>query len=391
MSRILYIDSIGGVAGDMLLAALLDAGADHAAVSAAFERLGVPGLELVVTRTERHGIGANHVGVRSAPEHQHRTWRDVRAVIDAAELPVRAHELAHDAFRRLAEAEGHIHGVPADEVHFHEVGAADSIADVCGVAVALASLDIDRVVSSSLPAARGFVNAAHGRLPLPAPATLELLRGAPVYGVEVEAELVTPTGAALVAAAADTFGSLPRMTLETIGYGAGTRDLAELPNLVRVVIGVAATEAPESEVSLIEANLDDLPAELIPDAAFACAQAGALDVWTTPVHMKKGRPGLVLSALVRPSDERGVAEAMLRSTSTLGVRVTSGHRYELEREWRTVEVDGERIRVKVGLLEGEVVNVAPEHDDCVAVASRSGRPVKAIWQAALAAAQEDAS
>jgi pyridinium-3,5-bisthiocarboxylic acid mononucleotide nickel chelatase len=387
MTRLLHIDAVAGVAGDMLLGALLHAGASQEAVRAGLRPLRV---DVVTTRTERHGIGATRVEVVAPHEHVHRTWADVRVLVDEAGLPDRAHARAHEAFRRLAEAEGAIHGVPADEVHFHEVGAIDALADVCGVALALEDLGIDEVSCSSLPAPHGFVRAAHGRLPLPAPATLELLKGAPVHGVDLDVELVTPTGAALVAALAPTFGPLPAMTLEATGYGAGSRDLHERPNVVRAIVGVAAGrgEGPAKRpATLLACNLDDLSPELVPDAALACTDAGALDVWVAPVQMKKGRPGMVLSAIARPDREAAVAEAMLRSTSTLGVRTTAVHRYELEREIRTVDVDGRAVAVKLGRLGGEVVNVAPEHDDVARAAQALGRPVKAVWGEAFAAAQ----
>jgi uncharacterized protein (TIGR00299 family) protein len=386
MSRLLYIDAIAGVAGDMLLGALLDAGASEAAVREGLGRLGV---DIVHTRTERHGIGAARIEVVAAREHAHRDWAAVRELIDTADLPTRAHARAHEAFRRLAEAEGHIHGVPADEVHFHEVGAIDAIADVCGVALALEDLGIDDVVCSPLPAPRGFVRAAHGRLPLPAPATLELLRGAPLYGVDLDVELVTPTGAALVAALASAYGPLPAMTLESTGYGAGSRDTDERPNVVRAIVGVSADSPARRPAVLLACNLDDLSPELVPDAAEACTDAGALDVWVAPVQMKKGRPGMVLSAIARPDREAAVAEAMLRSTSTLGVRTSALHRYELDREIRTVSVEGRPVAVKLGRLHGEIVNVAPEHDDVAAAARALGKPAKAVWGLAFNEAQRE--
>jgi pyridinium-3,5-bisthiocarboxylic acid mononucleotide nickel chelatase len=386
VSRLLYIDAIAGVAGDMLLGALIDAGASEAYVREGLRPLGV---DVVVARTERHGIGATRLEVVAAEEHVHRDWAAVRELVDAAELPRRAHARAHDAFRRLAEAEGAIHGVPPDEVHFHEVGAIDALADVCGVALALEDLGIDEVVCSPLPAPRGFVNAAHGRLPLPAPATLELLRGAPVHGVDLNVELVTPTGAALVAALTGSYGPLPPMRLQATGYGAGSRDLEDRPNVVRAIVGVTAEAPAKRSAVLLACNLDDLTPELVPDAAQACADAGALDVWVAPVQMKKGRPGMVLSAVARPDREAAVAEAMLRSTSTLGVRTTALQRYELDRETRTVSVEGRPIGVKLGRLHGEIVNVAPEHDDVAAVAAALGRPVKTVWGAAWAAAQRE--
>jgi uncharacterized protein (TIGR00299 family) protein len=388
MSRLLYLDCIGGVAGDMLLGALLDAGADAGAVRTGLSRLDVDGLALALGATQRHGIRAARATVRGAAVQHRRTWSSIRPQIDAARLPERARARAQETFRRLAHAEARIHGVDPEDVHFHEVGAVDAIGEVCGVALALEDLGIERVVCSPLPVARGLIDAAHGRLPLPAPATLALLEGAPLHGVGVEGELVTPTGAALVAALAEGYGPLPAMTLEAVGYGAGTRDPSAVPNVVRAIVGVAAPTAATHPVSLVEANLDDLVPELAPDAAAACFAAGALDVWTTPVQMKHGRPGFTLSALARPGDEEPVAEAILRETSSLGVRIARLQRWELERDWRTVDVDGDPVRVKVGRLDGRVVNLAPEHADCERAAHRTGAPVKVVWARALAAAQE---
>jgi uncharacterized protein (TIGR00299 family) protein len=387
VSRLLYVDCIAGVAGDMLLAALIDAGADLQRVRDGLGALALDGLAIEFAETERHGIRAGRVDVVGRAEHGHRSWSDVRTLIDAAQLPEPVRRRAQDAFRRLAAAEGRVHGIDPEQVRFHEVGALDAVADICGVALALEDLQVDRVVCSPVPAPRGFVEAAHGRLPLPAPATLELLRGAPIHGVAVDVELVTPTGAALVATLADDFGPLPAMRLETTGYGAGARDIDSMPNVVRVLVGEEIAAPETTVVSLIEANVDDLLPELVPDAAESCFTSGALDVWATPVQMKKGRPGIVLSALARPADERAVAEAILRGTSTLGVRIAQLRRWELDRDVRTVDVDGEEVRVKVGWLDGEVINVAPEHDDCAAVAARTGRTVKSIWAAAFAAVQ----
>jgi uncharacterized protein (TIGR00299 family) protein len=385
VTRVLYIDCVAGIAGDMLLGALIDAGADPQPIRAGLAGLDVAGLELRTDRVARHAIFATLARVHGALVQPRRDWRSIRVQIDAAALPQRARDRAQETFRRLAQAEARIHDVDPEHVHFHEVGAVDAIGEVCGVALALEDLRIDRIVCSPLPVGRGIIEAAHGRLPLPAPATLALLQGAPLYGVEVEGELVTPTGAALVAALADAYGPLPRITLQAVGYGAGTRDSAEVPNVVRAIVG-ARIGAASRPVSLIEANLDDLLPELAPDAAAACFAAGALDVWTVPAHMKHGRPGFVLSALARPGEEQAVASAMLRETSTLGVRIARLDRIELERESRTVDVAGEPVRVKVGRLDGQLVNLAPEHADCERAARISGAPVKTVWAQALAAA-----
>ena len=388
--RLLYIDCVAGVAGDMLLGALIDAGADLQRVRAGLDGLRVDGLRLELSRGERHGIDCARLEVIAPRERAPRRLPEVRDLIDAAGLPERARARAQETFRRLAEAEGAVHAVPAEEVHFHEVGAIDALADVCGVALALEDLGVERLACSPLPVPRGLVSSDHGALPLPAPATLELLRGAPLHGVDVTAELVTPTGAALVAALCEGYGPLPPMRLEAVGYGAGARELDERPNLVRVLVGEPlASDAAAAPVSLIETNLDDLSPELVPDAAGAAIAAGALDVWSTPAVMKKGRPGLVLSALARPEREGAVAEAILRGTTALGLRIAHLERIELERDLQTVRVDGEPVRVKVGRLDGELLNLAPEHDDCMRVAAGSGRSVKSVWAAALAAAERE--
>jgi uncharacterized protein (TIGR00299 family) protein len=394
MTRLAYVDAIGGLAGDMLLGALLDAGAGEQRVREGLHRLGIPGLELTTTVCARHGIAARRVQELASPaEATRRTWADIRAVLDAADLPARAHQRAHAVFAALAAAEGRVHGVPPETVHFHEVGALDAIGDVCGIALALEELEIDELACSSVPVAGGLTQAAHGRLPLPAPATVELLRGARLHGVDGDTELVTPTGAAVVGALASSFGPLPALDLEAIGYGAGARDTHERPNVVRVLIGqrVGAATGGRDEVVLIETNLDDLSPELVPDAAERCFAAGALDVWVVPVQMKKGRPGIVFSALARPADEEAVVRTILRETSALGVRVSPARRHELERSWRTVAVDGEPVRIKVGSLDGATINAAPEHDDCLAVARRTGRPLKDVYAAATMAASPEAA
>jgi len=389
VTRVAYLDAVGGLAGDMLLAALIDAGAPAEQVGEGLRAIPAAGLELRSETVIRHGIAALRVTVVAAsPEPQpHRTWSDVRELLDAAALPVRARARAHAAFAALARAEAAVHGIDPDEVHFHEVGALDAIGDVCGIALALEALGVDELACSPLPVPRGLISAAHGRLPLPAPATLELLRGAPLYGVELDVELVTPTGAAILAGLGASYGPLPAMRLDAIGYGAGARELPDRPNVVRVLSGLreATPGDARDEALVIETNLDDLSPELVPDAVQRCFEAGALDVWVTSAQMKKGRPGIVLSALARPADERAVAHAILRETTALGVRVHAVRRWELERRHVTVRVHGEAVRVKLGVLDGEPVNAAPEHDDCLAAAARTGRAVKDVWAGALAA------
>jgi len=386
VSRIAYLDCIGGIAGDMLLAALLDCGAPAERLAEVPALLGVD-ARVEVTRVSRHGIGALHVDVTAAATRTHTAYGELRERIERSALPARARARSLDAFARLAAVESRIHGVPPDEVVLHELGAVDTLVDVCGAMTMLDELGVERVVCSPLPFSRGLVDAAHGVLPVPAPAALALLVGAPLAGVDAEDELVTPTGAAVAATVAASWGLLPPLTLDAVGYGAGTRDLRDRPNVLRVLVGEASATAIEPDVVLLETNLDDLNPQLVPDAVERCQAAGALDVWVTPAQMKKGRPGVVLAALARPEREVSVAQAMLAETTTLGVRIAPMRRIELEREERTVTVAGVPVRIKVGRLDGRIVNVAPEHDDCVAVARATGRSVKSVWVGALAAAE----
>jgi uncharacterized protein (TIGR00299 family) protein len=389
VTRVAYLDCIGGVAGDMLLAALVDAGAPRERLAELPSALGLDGVRVEVTSTSRLGVSALHVRVveATAGDPAPRSVADLRGVIEGSGLSAGPKERALSTLGRVASAEAGVHGVDPQDVRLHELGSVDTLIDLCGTFVLLETLGVERVVCSPLPYARGLVEVAHGTLPSPTPAVLAILEGAALAGVETTAELVTPTGAAIVAEACDAWGPLPPMTLERVGYGAGSRDLADRPNVVRVVVGEAVAEA-RTDVVLLEAGLDDLLPELVPDAVERCFAAGAVDVWTTPVQMKKGRPGVVVSALARPEAEPAVARALLEHTSTLGVRVSALRRYELEREGRRVEVDGHAIGVKLGVLDGRVVNVAPEHDDCARVALATGRPVKHVWAAAMAAAQE---
>jgi uncharacterized protein (TIGR00299 family) protein len=386
VTRIAYLDSVGGLAGDMIVAALLDAGADRARLEALPAELGLGAVGIAVERVERQGTGALHVSFEAPDDTAYRDWRTIRTLLERSRLTPRVRERSLAVFSGLAAAEARVHGVTPDEVHFHELGAVDTLMDVCGAVSLLDALEIDELACSPLPIARGLVRAAHGILPLPSPATAELLRGAPLYGVETEGELVTPTGAALAAALVTAWGPLPPLVLERVGAGAGTRDLPQRPNIVRVFVG-ERTAAATGEVVLLETNLDDLTPELVPDAVERCFAAGALDVWTVPAQMKKGRPGFVLSALARPVQEQAVALALLEETTALGVRVSRLHRYELERDELAVELPGGSVRVKIGRLDGRVVNVAPEHDDCAALARATGRSVKSVWAAALAAAE----
>jgi hypothetical protein len=383
-----YLDCFAGVSGDMVLGALLDAGGSAEALRGGLAALEVEAFELEIAATARGGIGATKVTVRAAPGGIRRTWADLRGTLAAAALPERVRERALATFARLAEAEGRVHRMPAEQVHFHEVGAVDALVDVVGAALLLEDLAVQEVWASPVATGSGTVRGEHGVLPVPAPAVLELLRGVPLHAGGVRAELTTPTGAAILAASAERFAELPAMRVARIGYGAGTREHRELPNLLRVVLGERLEGGGgEGDGGLVlEANIDDMAPELAPWVVERLLGAGAADVWLTPVHMKKGRPGIMLSVLCGPGSDAAVREVLWRETSTLGVRGMPVRKWMLERRMVEVGLEGGKARVKLGLDRGRVVNVAPEFADCARLAEQTGQPLKEVMARAQAAA-----
>ncbi len=389
---LLYIDPCGGVAGDMLLGALLAAGAPEDALRDALASLPVKGYTLEVGTVRRCGLEARRVEVRpdDSVDHPHRHLSDVEAILAGATLPDRAADTARRVFRRLAEAEARVHGTTPEKVHFHEVGAVDAIVDIVGACSAVAMLGVERIECGPVPTGSGFVEAAHGRLPVPVPAVVELLTGVPTRASGEPGEQTTPTGAALVVTLARAFGPVPSMTIEAVGYGAGAREGTRGPNVTRVLVGrAAAADAAESDTAiLLEANLDDQPGEELAAAAEACFEAGALDVWMTPVLMKKGRPGVVLACLAEPGRREAVEAAMFAHTTTFGVRRTEVARSKLARTRITVETPWGEVRVKVGRRDGQTVTAEPEFEDCRRRAAEAGMPVRTVMDAARAASRE---
>lgn len=384
-----------GVAGDMLLGALLDAGADLDAVREQLAALPVDGWALDAEPVLRGRIAATRAAVHAPEGHHHRTFADVRAIVEGAgpALPARVRRRALAAFAALAEAEAALHRVPVDEVHFHEVGALDAIVDVVGTCAALEVLGVDEVWTSPVATGHGTTAAAHGALPVPAPATVRLLEGVPVVGVDVACELATPTGAALVRTlAAGRHGPPPPMVVTASGHGAGTRELPDRPNVVQAVLGTAAgvaggssdrSPAVEAEaLAVVETNVDDVTGEVLAHAVDALLAAGALDAWVTPIVMKKGRPAHTVSALARPADAARIAELLARETGTLGVRTSLIERRAAVRTAGHVEVGGHRIRVKVTAAG----RVKVEHDDAARAAAALGEPLRSVLARAEAAA-----
>lgn len=382
--KVLHFDCISGAAGDMLLAALIDGGASESAVRAALEGLRLPDWELTVTPTSKSGLRANQVKVSTTDTSTSRRYGDIQALLESADLNHGVKQRALATFRVLAEAEAKVHGSKPEDVHFHEVGAVDALVDIVGCAAAIEDLGPERITASSLVTGRGWTDSAHGQLPVPAPAVLEILRGIPLSERGTD-ELVTPTGAAILRAATDSFGPMPEMTVGSVGYGAGERDLA-WPNVVRVLVGQDTKDGDGEQSWLIETNIDDMNPELIPNCVERLISAGASDAWTSPIVMKKGRPAFTLSILVRGNAREETLDVLYRETTTLGVRMHPVTKDELEREWVQVQVLEQQVRVKLGLRGNHIVSVSPEYEDALIAARAEGVPLREIYDKALAEA-----
>lgn len=380
----LYFDCFSGASGDMLLGALLDAGAPEETVRGALDSLELPGWRMTVGTVQKGPVRAIQVGIDVDETAPPRRYGEIRDLIGNSSLGRRIQERAMGAFRALAEAEARVHDVDVDEVHFHEVGGVDAIVDIVGCAAALEHFNPVRVVTSPIATGRGWTDSAHGSIPVPAPAVLELLRHAPLEQ-RGDHELITPTGAAILVAATDRFGDMPRLRLESTGYGAGRRDL-EWPNVVRLLVGGDDPVSSVDEAWLIETNIDDMNPELIPNAIESLIAAGASDAWTSPIVMKKGRPAFTLSVLAKESARDAALDVLYRETTTLGVRLQRVQKDELEREWVNVEVSDQKIRVKLGLRGREIVSISPEYEDALVAARAAGVPLREIYEKALAEA-----
>jgi pyridinium-3,5-bisthiocarboxylic acid mononucleotide nickel chelatase len=383
VTRAVWFHCFAGIAGDMTLASLVDAGADLDVVRELLERLPVRGWEVEAAPATRSGIGATHVKVHASETGIVRTHAHIVGLIEEARLPERVRARALAVFAALAQAEGKIHRRDPSQVHFHEVGGIDAIVDVVGVAAALEALGIDEVHASPVATGIGMVRSAHGALPNPAPAVVELLRGAPTYGRDVNAELTTPTGAAILAALATGWGPMPRMTIEASGFGAGTRELPDLPNLVQAIVGqldvVGAGGDEGQPVVLLEVNVDDATGETLAHAVAALLEAGAHDAWITPIVMKKGRPAYTVSALADPALAEQVAHTITSETGSFGVRGSTLSRWPANRSTESVAVEGLPVRVKVGPGRAKV-----EHDDAARVARLTGLPLREVTSRAEA-------
>jgi len=427
MSRILYFDCFSGASGDMVLGALIDAGLPLAELRAALGSLAIDAGSVSASKVLRAGVSATKfqvhdghahdrgdahdhqhshdprhshdhdhahgdhrhshepAGVAVAAGHAHRSLKEINAAIDRSALSATAKARAQDLFQRLAEAEAAIHQIPVDRIHLHEVGALDSIIDIVGAVFALEWFGAERIVSSPLNVGSGMVNTAHGLFPVPAPATLKLLEGVPIYSSGAQRELVTPTGALIVSSYATTFGPVPAMKVDRIGYGAGDRDPADTPNVLRVLIGEEIGGSKTERITVLECEIDDMNPQIFGSVMDKLYDAGALEVYFAPVQMKKNRPGTLMTVLTRPDERQSLLDIVFRETTTIGVRHHDVSRTRLDRQTVDIPTPVGPVRFKLARLGGDIVNASPEFEDCARIASERGIPIKDVQALALKA------
>ena len=374
MTSAAWFHCFSGIAGDMALGALIDAGADLDEICTLCERIPVSGWTLEAEPVLRAGMASTHVVVHTKETSVVRTYSHIAAMVEEARLPERVRRRALATFEALAVAEGRIHRRPPEHVHFHEVGALDAIVDIVGTSAALEVLDVDEVFASAVANGTGMTRAAHGALPIPAPAVVELLRGAPTYGIDIPMELTTPTGAALLAANVVGWGPMPRMEIDAVGFGAGTREVDGRPNVVQVVLGARLDALAAGQPLLqLDVNVDDVTGETLAHTIGALLEAGANDAWVTPIVMKKGRPAYTVSAICDPALGAQVSDVLRKETGSLGVRGVTLDRWPSARSQEEVEVAGYPLRVKVS-----AGRVKVEHDDAARIAKRTGLPLREV-------------
>jgi uncharacterized protein (TIGR00299 family) protein len=387
--RIAYFDCFSGISGNMILGALLDAGLEGSQLESELARLGLGGYQLVVEPVWRKGLRGTLVDVRTAEQQAHRHLHQIETIIEGSDLPAEVKSTSLTIFHRLAQAEAKVHGKPVESIHFHEVGALDAIVDVVGSVVGLWLLGVEGVFASHVHIGRGTVECQHGVIPVPAPATAELLCGVPTYGRDVDAELVTPTGAAILTTLAKGYGAAPPMRVDQIGYGAGNRELPQ-SNLLRVSIGTTVDEwngYEQDVVTVLETNIDDMNPQLYEYLLERLFAIGALDVFLTPIQMKRNRPGTLISILVTEDKLGDALDVLFAETTTIGVRTRPLYRWKLARESVAVKTVYGSIEVKVSRKGGQVMTVSPEYRDCKSAAERHGVPLKVVQQAASEAAR----
>ena len=384
--KLAYFDCFSGISGDMTLGALLDGGCDLETLREGLRGLQVPGWELSAEKVWKNGMAATYARVKTEDQQKHRSLSAILEILKNSQLAPAVRDRASAIFQKLGEAEARVHDVAIEKIHFHEVGAVDAIVDIVGTCIGFHALGIEKFACSPLNVGGGTAKMAHGVLPVPAPATANLLQGKPTYSNGVQRELVTPTGAAIVATLCESFGPQPAMSVSAIGYGAGTADLEGQPNVLRIMVGEAVEKtAPgyDQEITVIEANLDDMNPQIYGYFQEKALAAGALDVFTTPVQMKKNRPGTLLTVLCQPADVQALMLLIFAETTTFGVRTYSAQRRVLPREFVSVATKFGDVRVKLSRVNGRILHVAPEYDDCRKLAEEKNVPLQRVINEAL--------
>jgi uncharacterized protein (TIGR00299 family) protein len=383
--KTLYFDCFAGASGDMILGALVGAGADAQALREQLQLLDVSNFDVTFETVDRSGIGATRAHVRTKEEHHHRHLSTILKIITQSRLADTVKSRAARIFTRLAEAEARVHNIAVEKVHFHEVGAMDAIIDVVGACIGFELLGVERFVASPLHVGSGMVEMAHGKFPIPAPAVVELLHDVPTYASEIQGELLTPTGAAIISTLCESYGAMPAMSVTASGYGAGKREYERFPNALRVMIGETEGDAGDEKLLVVETNLDDVSPQIVGHVMERAFERGALDCYFTPVQMKKNRPGVLISIICRPADRESLYQLLFDETTTLGVRSYEVSRRALARESVLVETQFGALRVKVARRDGRIVNATPEFDDCRAAARKWDAPLRDVEAAARAA------
>jgi len=380
--RVCYLDCFSGISGNMVLGALIDIGLPKSVLLEEVAKLGIEPFDIEVKRNERMKIYGTHVKVKSkGDEGPQRSYREIKQMIEVSPLDLQVKDRSLDIFRRLASAEAKIHGEKIDEVHFHEIGALDSIVDVVGAAVGMNHLAIERVFASKIPVGSGFVLGQHGRLPVPAPATLEILKGIPIYSSSLNEELVTPTGAAILTSWSSGFGNIPEMRIEKVGYGLGDRVFEGIPNVLRIILGKGNGSREADWVWVVETDIDDMSPEIYGYLMEKLPEAGAIDVTFTPIQMKKNRPGITIKVLCYEAEVDMIIDTLFRESTSIGVRLYSVRRAKLSRRTEEVETKYGTVRLKVSTdHRGRAINIMPEYEDCKRIAEAMGIPLKEIYR-----------
>jgi len=378
--KIAYFDCCSGISGDMVLGALIDMGLDIKILRRELSKLRIMDYSISASKAERHHITGTSFKVKFKESHHHRTFSDIKNLISKSELSAKVKELSVSIFFNLAKAEAKVHGSKVSEVHFHEVGAIDSIVDIVGTAVGIEQLGIEKIYSSALPLGSGWVETVHGRMPVPAPAALELLRNIPVTPSPIKSELTTPTGAAIIKTIAKGFGNMPQMKIEKIGYGIGTRDFEQIPNIFRIVTGEGS--GGMEKLLMIETNIDDMNPQIYDYLMTRLFKKGALDVFLTPIQMKKGRPAVLLNVLCNEDKKAQVMDTIFEETTTIGIRTSEVNRYCLERGTSEIITPYGKVNVKISHKNGKPINIQPEYEDCRKIAEKKNAPLKKVMDSA---------